>query len=104
MKENMISEYVVIPLVFGIVLSYLWLIRRLWLRSVFREYHEPAVETAADVGNFSESNLDWPGNMIAAQISCHTMKARTEEHGSGWPTLGPLQAPLGHPGKQSRRL
>ena len=75
MKENMISEYVVIPLVFGIVLSYLWLIHRLWLRSVFREDHKPKVETkmAGDVGNLSESKLGWPGKMTAAQISCHTM-------------------------------
>ena len=80
MKENMISEYVIIPLVFGIVLSYLWLIHRLWLRSVFSEEHRPTVDTkiAGDVGNFSESNLGWPGKIVAAQIGRRTLKARTE--------------------------
>jgi len=33
----MISAYFVPPLVFGIVLSYLWLIHHLWLRHVFKE-------------------------------------------------------------------
>ena len=79
-SKNMISAYPVIPLVFGIVLSYLWLIHRLWLRSVFSEDHKPTVATkiAGDGGSFSESNLGWPGKMVAAQIGCHTMKARTE--------------------------
>ena len=79
-SNNMINAYLVIPLVFGIVLSYLWLIHRLWLRSVFREDHKPTVDTkiAGDVGNFSESNLGWPGKMVAAQIGCRTLKARTE--------------------------
>lgn len=44
MKENMINAYFIIPLVVGIVLSYLWLIHRLWLRSVFSEYHKPTVD------------------------------------------------------------
>jgi hypothetical protein len=67
-------------LVFGIVLSYLWLIHRLWLRSVFSEDHKPTVDTkiAGGVGNFSGSNLGWPGKMVVAQIGCRTMKARTE--------------------------
>jgi hypothetical protein len=30
-------------LVFGIVLSYLWLIHRFWLRSVFSEDRKPTV-------------------------------------------------------------
>ena len=79
-SKNMISAYLVIPFVFGIVLSYLWLIHRLWLRSVFSEDHKPTVGTkiAGDVGNFSESNLGWPRKMAAAQIGCRTMKARTE--------------------------
>jgi len=33
----MISAYAVIALVFGLVLSYLGLIHRFWLRDVFRE-------------------------------------------------------------------
>ena len=33
----MMSAYAVIPLVFGIVLSYLWLIHHFWLRDVFRK-------------------------------------------------------------------
>ena len=76
----MISTYHVIAFVFGIVLGYLWLIHRLWLRSAFREYDKPTVDTkiVAEVGNFSESNLGWPGKMVAAQIGCRTMKARTE--------------------------
>ena len=76
----MISAYFVIPLVFGIVLSYLWLIHRLWLRSVFREDDKPTVDTniVAEVGNFSGSNLGWPVKMVAAQIGCRRMKARTE--------------------------
>ena len=40
----MISAYVVVPLVFGIVLSYLWLIHRFWLRSVFSEDRKPGQE------------------------------------------------------------
>jgi hypothetical protein len=76
----MISAYVVIPLVFGIVLSYLWFIHHFWLRSVFREDQKPTVETkiAADVGNFSEPNSGWPGKMIASQIGCRTIKLRAE--------------------------
>jgi hypothetical protein len=79
-SKNMISAYLVIPLVLGIVLSYLWLIHRLWLRSVFREDHKSTVSTKipGDLGSFSESNLGWPGKMVAAQIGCRTMKARTE--------------------------
>ena len=79
-SKNMITAYLVVPLVFGIVLSYLWLIHRLWLRNVFGEDRNPTVETklAGDVGNFSESNLGWPGKMVAAQIGCRTLKARTE--------------------------
>ena len=79
-SKNMITAYVVVPLVFGIVLSYLWLIHRLWLRNVFSEGHKPTVETklAGDVSNFSESNLGWPGKMVAAQIGCRTLKARTQ--------------------------
>ena len=41
----MISAYAVIPLVFGLVLSYLGLIHRFWLRDVFREDHKRAVRT-----------------------------------------------------------
>lgn len=41
----MMSAYAVIPLVLGIVFSYLWLIHHFWLRHVFREDHEPAVRT-----------------------------------------------------------
>jgi hypothetical protein len=41
----MMSAYVVVALVFGMVLSYLWLIHRLWLRSVFREDDERTVPT-----------------------------------------------------------
>ena len=53
-SKNMITAYLVVPLVFGIALSYLWLIHRLWLRVVFREDHKPTVETkiAGDVSNF----------------------------------------------------
>jgi len=36
----MISTYHVIAFVFGIVLGYLWLIHRLWLRGVFGEGDE----------------------------------------------------------------
>ena len=62
-SKNMISAYLVIPLVFGIVLSYLWLIHRLWLRGVFSEYDKPTLDTkiAAGVGDFGGSNLGWPG-------------------------------------------
>jgi len=76
----MIDPYLVIPLVFGIVLSYLWLIHRLWLRSVFREDEKPAVDTkiAGDVADLSGSNLGWSGKMVAAQIGCRTMRARTK--------------------------
>jgi hypothetical protein len=71
----MISAYIVILLVFGIVLSYFWLIHRLWLRSVFSEDPKPTVDTkiVAEVGNFSGSNLGWPGKMVAAQIGGRTM-------------------------------
>ena len=31
----MISAYAIIPVVFGIELTYLWLIHRLWLRNVY---------------------------------------------------------------------
>ena len=67
-------------LVFGIVLSYLWLIHWFWLRGVLNEDDKPIVDTkiAGDVGNFSESNLEWPGKMVAARIGCRTTKARTE--------------------------
>ena len=41
----MMSAYAIVPLVFGIVLSYLWLIHHFWLRHVFREDHKPAVRT-----------------------------------------------------------
>jgi hypothetical protein len=63
MKENMISPYFIVPLVFGIVLSYLWLIHRLWLRSVFREYHKPTVHTkiSGDVGIPASQTSDGPG-------------------------------------------
>ena len=76
----MLSAYVVITLVFGIVLSYLLLIHRLWLRSVFREDHKSTVSTKirGDLGSFSESNLGWPGKMVASQIGRRTLKARTE--------------------------
>jgi hypothetical protein len=39
------SAYFVTLLVFGIVLTYIWLIHRFWLRDVFREDHKPAVRT-----------------------------------------------------------
>ena len=76
----MLSAYVVITLVFGIVLSYLCLIHRVWLRSVFREDHKSTVSTkiAGDLGSFSESNLGWPGKMVAAQTGRRTMGARTK--------------------------
>jgi NADH dehydrogenase len=41
----MISPYVIVLVVFKIVLSYLWLIHRFWLRHVFREDHKPTVQT-----------------------------------------------------------
>ncbi len=41
----MITAYVITPLVFGIVLAYLWLIHHFWLRHVFTEDHKPAVHT-----------------------------------------------------------
>ena len=37
----MMSAYIVIPVVVGMVLSYLWLIHHFWLQSVFRENDEP---------------------------------------------------------------
>ena len=76
----MLSAYVVITLVFGIVLSFLCLIHRLWLRSVFSEDRRPKADTkiAGDVGSFSESNLGWPGKMVAAQTGRRTMEARTK--------------------------
>jgi NADH dehydrogenase len=37
--------YAAIPLVFGIVLSYLWLVHHFWLHHVFREDDKPAVRT-----------------------------------------------------------
>jgi len=76
----MINAYLVVPLVFGIVLSYLWLIHRLWLRNVFREDHKPTVDTkiASDVGSFSESNLGWPGKVVRAQTGRHTMEVITK--------------------------
>jgi hypothetical protein len=39
------SAYFVTLLVFGIVLTYIWLIHRFWLHDVFREDHKPAVRT-----------------------------------------------------------
>lgn len=68
-SKNMISAYLVIPLVFGIVLSYLWLIHRLWLRSVFRQDPKPTVDAkiAGDVGNLRGSNLEWPGKILPAR-------------------------------------
>jgi hypothetical protein len=39
------SVYPVVLLVFGIVLTYLWLIRHFWLRHIFREQHKPAAHT-----------------------------------------------------------
>jgi len=76
----MISAYFVIPLVFGMVLSYLLLIHRFWLRRVFSENHRPTADTkiARGAESFSESNLGWPGKMAAAQIGRRTLKARTE--------------------------
>jgi len=41
----MMSVYAVVLLVFGIVLTYLWLIRHFWLRHVFTEDHKPPVHT-----------------------------------------------------------
>ena len=41
----MMSSYAIILLVFGIVLSYLWLIHHFWLRHVFNQDHKPAVRT-----------------------------------------------------------
>ena len=76
----MLSAYVVITLVFGIVLSYLCLIHRLWLRSVFSEDRGPRADMkiAGGVGSFSESNLGWPGKMVAAQTGRHTMEVGTK--------------------------
>ncbi len=78
MKENMISTYFIIPLAIGIVLSYIWLIHHFWLRSVFRDYHKPTLETKIDlkVGISASSNLERTEKMIAAQSSCRTMKIR----------------------------
>ena len=39
----MISAYVITLLVFGMVLSYLWLIHHFWLRHVFTKDDKPAV-------------------------------------------------------------
>jgi len=44
----MISAYAVIALVFGLVLSYLGLIHRFWLRDVLREAHRSAVRWTLD--------------------------------------------------------
>ncbi len=76
----MISPYFVVMMVFGIVLSYLWLIHHLCLHSVFREDHKPIVDTkiGRGVGTLSESIFGWPGKMIAAQIGGRTMKSKTE--------------------------
>jgi len=41
----MMGAYAVILLVFGIVLTYLWLIHHFWLRHVFREDHKPTAQT-----------------------------------------------------------
>ena len=69
-RKNMINAYLVIPLVFGIVLSYLWLIHRFWLRSVFREDPKPMVATkiAQNVSDFTQSNLGRPGKMIDSAV------------------------------------
>ena len=69
-SKIMISAYLVIPLVFGIVLSYLWLIHRFWLRSVFSEDHKPTVATkiARNVSASSESNLERRGKMINSAV------------------------------------
>jgi hypothetical protein len=66
----MISAYLVIPLVFGIVLSYLWLIHRFWLRRVFSEDRKPTVATkiAENVSDFSESNLGRPRKMTNSAV------------------------------------
>jgi hypothetical protein len=67
----MISAYVVVPLVFGIVLSYLWLIHRFWLRGVFSENRKPTVATkiAGNVSDFSDSNLGRRGKMINSAVA-----------------------------------
>jgi len=36
------SSYAIIPVVFGMVLTYLWLIHRLWLRDSSSDQHKPA--------------------------------------------------------------
>jgi hypothetical protein len=79
-KENMINAYFIIPLVVGIVLTYLWLIHRLWLRSVFSEYDKPTVDTkiVGRIGISASQTSDGSGKIIAAQIDYRTMKARTE--------------------------
>ena len=41
----MISAYVITLFLFGMVLSYLWLIHHFWLRHVFTEDRKPAVHT-----------------------------------------------------------
>ena len=41
----MISAYLVVVSVFGLVLSYLWLIHHFWLRHVFNEDQKPTVQT-----------------------------------------------------------
>jgi hypothetical protein len=39
------SPHVIVLVVFKIVLSYVWIIHRVWLRHVFREDHKPTVQT-----------------------------------------------------------
>src|SRR5262249_9022443 len=44
-RKIMNNAYVVVLLVFGLVLSYLWVIHHFWLRHVFKEDQKPTVQT-----------------------------------------------------------
>jgi hypothetical protein len=83
----MISPYFVIVFVFGIVLCYLWLIHRLWLRSIFREGQTRTLDAKIreDVGNLSGSNL---GSL--AQGGVPRFKAAGIRHGSPSPLRNSL--------------
>jgi len=67
----MISAYFTISIVVGMVVSYLWLLHRLWLRRVFTEDGKPAAgrKAAEEVANFSDANLRRSPQMITASLS-----------------------------------
>ena len=52
------SAYFVTLLVLGIVLTYIWLIHRFWLRDVFREDHKPAVRDVFQTGSGTSTNMN----------------------------------------------